>query len=201
MPRSYHLPPPDPAEDQPAAEIPLEDQPPTIEHIAELQAPPSLAPATAALIPLAPVLDVPHVPSTTMLTSHSEIVGPSTFAQPQQSITICSRDFLTITGAVRTFSTTSTSFATTHAALADRITSIEATMTHINAILAQNQAILMQFQSHLGFPTISTYVPTHAFSAPPPTGPAPPAPATTPSLDVLAAAAVAATPSVAPQPV
>ena len=29
MPRSYHLPPPDPAEDQPAADIPPEDQPPT----------------------------------------------------------------------------------------------------------------------------------------------------------------------------
>ena len=33
MPRSFHLPPPD----QPAANIPLEDQPPTAEHIAEPQ--------------------------------------------------------------------------------------------------------------------------------------------------------------------
>ena len=39
MPRSYHLPPPDLAEDQPAADIPLEDQPPTTKHIEEPQAP------------------------------------------------------------------------------------------------------------------------------------------------------------------
>ena len=38
MPRSYHLPPQDPTEDQPAADIPLEDHPPTIEHIEEPQA-------------------------------------------------------------------------------------------------------------------------------------------------------------------
>ena len=40
MALSYHLSPPDPAEDQPAADIPPEDQPPTAEHVEEPQAPP-----------------------------------------------------------------------------------------------------------------------------------------------------------------
>ena len=59
MPCSYHLPPPDPAEDQPATNIPPEDQPPTAEPIEEPQAPAPLAPATTAPIPLAPVLSHP----------------------------------------------------------------------------------------------------------------------------------------------
>ena len=201
MPRSYHLPPLDPAKDQLAADIPLEDQPPTAKHIAEPQALAPLALTTAAPVPLASIPAVPLVPLTTMPIAHSDIARSSTSVQPQQSITIVSRDFLTIMGAVRTFSTTSASFVTAHAALVDRMTRTEAAMTQISAILAQNQAILMQIQSHLGFPAISPYVPAQAFSAHTPEGPAPPPPALAPSLDVLTAAAVAATPSTAPQPV
>ena len=149
MPRSYHLPPPDP----------VEDQPPMVEHIKEPQAPAPPAPATTALVPPAPVLVVPLVPSTTMPAAHSDIAEPSTSAQPQQSITISTRDLFTIMDAVRTFSATSASFATAHVALADRMTRTEAAMTQISAILAQNQAILMQIQSHLGILAISPYVP------------------------------------------
>ena len=59
MPCSYHLQPPDPAEDQPAADIPPEDQPPTAERIEEPQAPALPTPATTAPIPLALVLSHP----------------------------------------------------------------------------------------------------------------------------------------------
>ena len=89
MPRSYHLPPPDPAEDQPAVDISPEDQPPTAEHIEEPQAPapppppPPPAPATTAPIPPAHVRTVPPVPSTTMPAAHSDIAGLGTFAHPQ----------------------------------------------------------------------------------------------------------------------
>ena len=78
MPHSYHLPPPDPAEDQPTADIPPEDQPPTTEHIAEPQAPASPAPAIATPVPPALVPAVPHVPSTTMPATYSDIAGSST---------------------------------------------------------------------------------------------------------------------------
>ena len=198
MPRSYHLPHPNLAKDQLTANIPPEDQPPTTEHIEEPQAPASPAPATTAPVPPDPVPFVPLMPSTTMLATYSDIVGPSTSGQPQQSITISTRDFLTIMDAVRTFFATSTSFATAHAALADRMTRTEAAIAHISAILAQNQAILMQIQSHLGLLAISLYVPAQAFSTPTPAGPAPPPPAPTTPLDVLAAAA---TPLAVPQPV
>ena len=201
MTHSYHLLPLDPAEDQPVADILLEDQPPTVEHIEEPQAPAPLAPASAPLasvttapVPPAPVPSIPPVPSTTMPTAHSDIVGPSTSTQPQQFITISTRDFLTIMDVVRTFSATSASFATAHAALVDRMTRTEAAMAQISAILAQNQAILMQIQSHLGLRAISPYVPAQAFSAPTPIGPAPPPPAPADPLDVLAAPAVAAKP-------
>ena len=83
MSRSYHLLPLDLAEDQPAVDIPPEDQPPTIEHIEEPQAPASPAPATTASVPPAPMPSVPLVPSTTMPTAHSDVTGPSTSAQPQ----------------------------------------------------------------------------------------------------------------------
>ena len=74
-------------------------------------------------------------------------------------------------------------------------------MTQISAILAQNQDILMKIKSHLGLPAISPYVPAQAFSAHPLAGPAHPPPAFAPSLDMLAAAAIAAAPLAAPQPV
>ena len=60
----------------------------------------------------------------------------------------------------------------------------------------------MQIQSHLGLPTISPYVPAQAASTPTLVGPVPPPlPALADPLDVLAAAAVAATPPAAPQPI
>ena len=59
----------------------------------------------------------------------------------------------------------------------------------------------MQIQSHLGLLAISPYVPAQDFSAPTPQASAPPPPDPAPSLDVLAATAVAATPPVVPQPV
>ena len=37
MPRSYHLPPPDPAEDQPAVDLPIEEQPASAVHTEEPQ--------------------------------------------------------------------------------------------------------------------------------------------------------------------
>ena len=75
-------------------------------------------------------------------------------------------------------------------------------MAQNSAILAQNQVILMQIQSHLGLPSISPYVAASAASAPSSAGPVPtPQLAPTNSLDVLAVAAVVATPPAAPQPV
>ena len=71
MPRSYHLLPPDLAEDQPAVDIPPEDQPPAAKHIEKPQGPAPTALATT-----------PSVLSTTMPTTHSDIAGPSTSVQP-----------------------------------------------------------------------------------------------------------------------
>ena len=68
---SYHLPPPGPAEDQAAVDIPTEEQSPTAEHIGEPQASaPSIpaAPTTTAPVPPAPLPSVsprPSAPSTT----------------------------------------------------------------------------------------------------------------------------------------
>ena len=57
MPRSYHLQSLGLAEDQPATDIPTEEQPPPVEHIREPQAPaPSVpAPPPPASVPLAPL--------------------------------------------------------------------------------------------------------------------------------------------------
>ena len=140
-------------------------------------------------------------PSAPMPTAHSDIAGPSTYAPPQQYITISTRDFLTIMEAVRTFSTTSVLFAAAHATIADRMTRTEAVMAQTSAILAQNQAIFMQLRSHLGLPAVSPYVPTQASATPPQAGSAPSPPAPTDPLDVLVAAAASATPPAAPQPV
>ena len=141
MPRS---PPPGPAEDQPAADILTKEQPSQVEHIGEPQAP---APSVSAFprqapIPPAPLLFVfsrPLAPST----APTNGAAASTSAPSPQHITISTRDFLTITDAVCTFSATSTSFVTAHAALADRMTRTEAAMAQTSAMLAQNQAILM----------------------------------------------------------
>ena len=166
MPRAFHLPPPGPADDQPAADIPLKYLPPVAEHTEE---PPAPAPSVPALVPptpptIAPVLPdpVPSIPSKAsapMPTAHSDIARLSTSAPPQQYITISTRDYLTIMEAVRTLSTTSASFAAAHATLTDRMTRTEAAMAQTKGILAHNQAILMQLQNHLGLPTVSLYVP------------------------------------------
>ena len=118
MPSAFHLPPQGPAEDHPAADIPLTDLPPE----EPLKEPPALAsstpiavppaPPTTVPVPPAPVPSIPSEPSSPMPTAHSDIAGPSTSALSQQYITISIRDILTIMDAVPTFSTTLASFAT-----------------------------------------------------------------------------------------
>ena len=144
MPRSYHLPPLGPVEDQPAANIPAEEQPPLVEHIGEPQAPATSVPTSPPPAPVPPAL-LPSVisgaPSPDI--APTDVAASSTSAPPPHHITISTQDFLTIMDAIHTFSSTSASFATAHAALADRMTCSEAAMAQTNAILAQNQAILM----------------------------------------------------------
>ena len=171
LPRARHLPPQDLVEDiavdQPAEDI---EEP----HIA-----PSAAPTVTGPLPLSLASSVPPVPP-----AHTASVGPSTSVPPPQHISISTRDFLTITDAVRTFSATSASFAAAHIALTER-------MTRTETAIANNHSILVQIQSHLGLPPISPSVPTQASSNQPPAMPAAathPAP-TTASLDMLAAAA------------
>ena len=70
MPRSYHLPPPDLVEDQPAVDFPTEEQPPPAVHTEEPQILSSSvpAPATTAPLPIAhasSILPEPSAPSTT----------------------------------------------------------------------------------------------------------------------------------------
>ena len=199
MPRSYHLPPPDLAEDQPAVDFPTEEQPPSAVHIEEPQILASSvpAPATIAPLPKTPAFSVPPEPSTPSTTTHTDLDGPSSSAPPPQHITISTRDFLVIMDAICTFSVTSVSFMAAHVALAER-------MTHTEAALAQNQAILVHIQSHLGLPLISPSMPVQASSVHPLSIPTPstqPAPAA--PLNLLAVAVVAATPPAtpaAPQP-
>ena len=141
MPRSYHLPPSCLVEDQPTANIPVEEQPPPVEHIGEPQAP---TPSVPASPPPAPVpLSSSQFRAPALSTAPTDVAASSTSAPPPQHITISTRDFLTIIDAFCMFSSTSTSFATAHAALTDRMTHTEAAMAQTSAILAQNQAILM----------------------------------------------------------
>ena len=124
--------------------------------------------------PLVPPPTAPAPPETT---------GPSsTSQQPSEHIPVTSRDFLAVMDVVRTFDATSTSLAASQKALAER-------MAHAEVTLAQNQAILLQIQSHLGLPPVTVTVPipptAHGQSA---------VSASSASLDVLAAAAVATAP-------
>ena len=117
------------AEDQPAADISAEEQHPPIEHFEEPQAPTPSVPTSPLLAPVASAplpsdFSEPHGPSTTP----TDGAVASTSAPPQHHITISTRDFLTIMGAVHTFSTTTASFATAYATLADRMTRTEAAM-------------------------------------------------------------------------
>ena len=154
MPRSYHLPPPDLAEDQPIVDLPIEEQPPPAMHTEEPQIPTSsnLAPATTTPLPTAPASSVPPEPSTPSTIAHTDLAGPSSSAPPPRHITISTWDFLAIIDVVHTFSVTSASFATAHAALTKR-------MTGTKAALTQNQVILRQIQSHLSLLSISPSVP------------------------------------------
>ena len=160
-PRAFHLPPPEPAEDQPTTDLPTKEQPAPTVHTEEHQVPASSIPALATTAPLppAPASSVPPKPPNPNTTAHVDAVGSSTSAPPPQHIGIYTRDFPVIMDAVHTFSATSTSFATAHEALAKR-------MTRIEVALAHNQAILMQIQSHLSLPPISPPVPAQASSAP-----------------------------------
>ena len=154
MPRSYHLPPLDLAEDQSAVDLPTKVQPPPTVHIEEPQvlASPPPAPATTTLVLIAPASFVTPKRLAPSTTPPTDVVGPSTSAPPPQHITISTRDFLAIMDAVRAFSVTSASFAAAYTTLDERMTCTE-------AALAQNQAILVQIQSHLGLPLISISVP------------------------------------------
>ena len=155
MPRSYHLPPPDLAEDQPAIDIPTEDQPPQVVPTEEPQIPTL---AITAPFPIAPASYVPPEPSPPNTSATTDSLKPSTTAPPLQHISLSARDFLAIMDEVHTFSPTYASFASAHATLAKRMTRIEAAVAQTSIMLTQNQAILMQIQSHLGLPRISPSV-------------------------------------------
>ena len=199
MPRSYHLSPPDQAEDQLKVDLPTEKQPAPAMHTKEPQIPTSsaLAPVTTDPLPIPPASSIPLEPSTPSTTAHIDLVGPSSLDPPLQHITISTQDFLSIIDAVRTFSVILTSFAAAHAALVER-------MTHTEDTLSQNQAILMQIQSHLGLPPISPSVPAQASSVHPPSVQAPSSqPGPVAPFNLLAATTVTATPPAkptAPQP-
>ena len=139
MPRSYHLPPPDPDEEQPAADLPVEEQPPPAVHTEEHQFPTSSVSTPLPTDPASSASPKPSAPSTTP----TDVAGPNTSVLPPYYITISTRDFLTIMDAVCTFSSTLASFATFHAALTEGMTHTEAAMAQTSAICAQNQAILM----------------------------------------------------------
>ena len=139
MPRSYHLPPPDPVKDQSTVDLLTEEQPAPTLHTEEPQIPASSVPtpATTAPLPTAPASSVPPEPSAPSTTAHADLAGPNSSAPPLQHITISTRDFLAIMDAVCTISITSASFVAAYAAIAEK-------MTRTEAALSQNQAILRQ---------------------------------------------------------
>ena len=118
-----------------------------------------------------------------------EIAGPSSMPQyPFEHIPVTFRDFLAVMDAVRTLATTTASLVTSQIALAERMARIEVT-------LAQNQAILLQIQSHLGLPPVTVTEPTQ-----PTTHDQSVVSASTTSLDVLAAVAIASDPPASTPP-
>ena len=84
MPRSYHLLPPDLAEDQSAVDLSTEEQPAPTVHTEEPHIPASSvpAPATTAPLPTAPASSVSSEPSAPSTTGHIDLVGPSSSAPP-----------------------------------------------------------------------------------------------------------------------
>ena len=118
-----------------------------------------------------------------------ETAGPSSsLQQPSEHIPVTSRDFLAVMDVVRALATTTAPLAASQTTLAERMARAEVT-------LAQNQTILLQIQSHLGLPPVTVTEPiqptTHDQSA---------VSASTASLDVLAAAAVASDPPTSTPP-
>ena len=114
-----------------------------------------------------------------------ETTGPSsTSQQPFEHIPATSRDLSAVMDVVRALATTTTSLAASHTSLAEWMAQAEVTLT-------QNQAILLQIQSHLGLPPVTMTEPiqptTHDQSA---------ISASSASLDVLAAVAIASDPPV-----
>ena len=83
-PRSFHLPPPELAEDQPAADLSTKEQPPPTLHIKEPQVPasPVPAPASTAPLPAAPASSTPQEPSAPSTTALADVAGLSTTAPP-----------------------------------------------------------------------------------------------------------------------
>ena len=81
-PRSFHLPPPELAEDQPATDLPAKKQPPPTVHTKEPQVPASSIPAPASTAPLPTAPSAPLEPSTPDTTAPAYVVRPSTIAPP-----------------------------------------------------------------------------------------------------------------------
>ena len=78
MPRSYHLQPPDPNEDQSASDLPVEEQPPPAMHTEEHQVPTSIVPAPLPTAPASSAPPEPTTPNTTLI----DVVGLSTSVPP-----------------------------------------------------------------------------------------------------------------------
>ena len=126
--------------------------------------------------PPVPLPTAPAPPKTT---------GPSSSShQPPEHILTTSRDFLAVMDVVCTLATTTASLVASQTALAERMARAEVTLMH-------NLAILLQIQSHLGLPPGTVTEPiqltTHDQFA---------VSASSASLDVLAAAAIASDPPV-----
>ena len=205
-PRAFHLPPPGSDEDEPDDDSPRRDLSLIAEHAGGGPAPVSSVSPPVPSAPLATPLVAPasvpqaSMPSTSPQTSgsmptvRSDTTGPSTSAQPPQYITLSAMDFLALMETVRTFSATTASFAASQAALVERMTPTETSIAPI-------QASIIRIESHLGLPNSSPQDPAQPSVVPHQTDSAPPPPAPTASLDVLATAATSATSHIAaPQP-
>ena len=84
MPRSYHLPPSDPVEEQPVVDLPIEEKPPPVVHTEEPQILASLVPTLAitAPLPLAHASFVPLEPLAPSTIVHTDFARPSTITPP-----------------------------------------------------------------------------------------------------------------------
>ena len=192
-PRSFHLPPTELTEDQPVADLPIEEQPPPAVHTEEPQVPASSVPtlASTAPLPMAPASSTPPEPSAPSTTVLQMLLDRA----PQHHHL---RMFLYPLGI-----SWSSWMHSAHSP--PRLHHFQLPMqsylrgTHTEAVIAHNQAIILQIQSHLGLPPISQSVSAQASSVPPPAKPTPTTQADpTVSLDLLETTAVATMPPVAP---